>query len=447
MNREPSLSPMTFGEMLRFLRKRIHLSQEQLARALGYSRTLITHLENGQRMPDLALVKTSFVEALGLSRDPDLAKKLITLAQQTARHTAESPNDASPSHVLPQPQTRLVGRAHEIAELTRHITTQRLVTLTGSGGVGKTRLAVEVCRAVAATGIQPISFVELAPVSDPGLVATALCATLGIQSAPAMTPEEQLLIRLKSEHGVVTLDNCEHVIDACAQLVQLLLSKCPELRVLTTSREALGVPGERVWRVPALSTPDASGSLTVRRALDFEAVQLFAERAAESDATFTLRDDAIDSIAGLCRRLNGIPLAIEMAAALVAECSISELTSTLGARLDTLIGAERHAPSRHQTMRATIDWSYALLSTTEKRLFERLSVFSDGCTLHAMEAICGGAGATLRQLARKSLVVADTNRAETRYRLLEVVREFAAERLSEYDSATSDHLRDRHLSQ
>ena len=293
--------------------------------------------------------------------------------------------------------------------------------------------------------------VDLAPLSVPDLVAQTIATVLGVREGPQRSARDVLLDTLRDRALLLVLDNCEHLIAACAELVEALLREAPALRILATSREALGVSGEIVYRVPSLSLPEALASVPVDALVDSEATQLFIERASAVDPAFAPTPDNADSIARICRRLDGIPLAIELAAARVVVLSPEQIEARLQDRFRLLTGGARTAVARQRTLEATVDWSYQLLSDVEQQLFSRLSVFPAAWTLAAAEHVCGGDGINehdvldlLSRLVSKSLVVVDSEFAgERRYRFLETVRQYARERLVQAGAA--DRLRDRHF--
>ncbi len=358
---------------------------------------------------------------------------------------------------LPRPLTTFIGREREIAEVKRLLATFRLVTLTGVGGCGKTRLALQVAHELEAHYPHGVWFVELERLADPSLVPQTVAATFGLLEEPGRPILATLTDGLRRKNTLLILDNCEHLVDASAQLAESLLQACPDLRVLTSTREALGIAGEAVFQVPSMSTPDPRQSLSVAALLEYEAVRLFVDRAAKTSPGFSLSSDNAPSIAGICHRLDGIPLAIELAAARVKALSPEQITARLDDRLRLLTGGSRTALPRQQTLRATLDWSYSLLSEDERALLGRLSVFAGGWTLEAAEAVAGDRlshnGETrigydvldlLTQLLNKSLVVAEQLRGEVSgYRLLETIRHYASEKL--FDSGESGEVRDGHL--
>ena len=308
--------------------------------------------------------------------------------------------------------TSLVGRESEIRDLGALLSAQRLITLTGVGGSGKTRLAAELALRVDWQRADSVVWVELGPCTHPELVAQQVAAALSLRDATA------LVDALRERELLLVLDNCEHVVAASADLATTLLGHCPKLRILATSREPLGVAGERVWPVPPIA--------------ESEAVELFTERAAAVDPSFTLNDANRDAVAEICRRLDGIPLAIELAAARVRVLTPEQMTARLADRFSILSGGARTTVARHRTLRAAIDWSFTLLNESEQRLLAQLSVFRGSFSLEAVEAVCAGPVLDLLSgLVDKSLVVANSRRGAVRYSLLETIREYAAEKLDD----------------
>jgi len=329
-------------------------------------------------------------------------------------------------HTLPVPLTPLVGRDDDLAQVTKLLAASRLVTLTGTGGVGKSRLSVQAAAAVALDFDDGAALVELAPLTDAELLPHHVLGALDLQEEAGQEPDETLAAYLRHRHLLLVLDNCEHLVSSCAVLVEGLLRSCPRLSVLTTSREPLGVPGEAAWRVPSLR-PEA-------------AVALFAERAGGTGGGFALTADNRATVAHLCQRLDGIPLALELAAARVGMLSVEEIAERLDDRFRLLSGGARTAAPRQQTLRATVDWTYDALSPAERALFNRLAVFASAFTLQAAERVGGGEGAVLEVLSglvNKSLVLAERPHppGRTRYRLLETMRHYARERLAESGDA------------
>ena len=339
------------------------------------------------------------------------------------------------AHNLPVQLTSFVGRSAQMADVRKLFADNRLVTLTGAGGAGKTRLAVEIAACIAAEFRDGVWYVDLAPVTHPAVVPVTVARALGLPDQPGRTTMDTLLRFVADRQMLVVLDNCEHLLDATAELIVALLGGAPKLTLLATSREPLGVTGEATWRVPSLSLRD-------------EAIELFADRARLAQTDFTVTDDSATTVAEICQRLDGVPLAIELAAARVRALSLAEILDGLHDRFRLLTGGSRTAVRRQQTLRASVDWSHALLSEPERVLFRRLAVFLGGFHLDAAHAVSGGDMQRfqvldqLTLLVDKSLVVAENTSGRTRYRLLETVRQYALEKLAE--SGEADAVRSRH---
>ncbi len=351
---------------------------------------------------------------------------------------------------LPIQLTSFIGRDREVAEVKQLLSRTRLLTLTGVGGVGKTRLGLHVAADVLDEFVEGVWLVELAPLSEPALVTQTVASTLGVSEQQGRSLTETLLAHLRPKRLLLVLDNCEHLVGACAKLAETLLRVCPNIRILATSRELLDIGGETVWPVTSLSLPSFQHSPAVESLMQSEAVRLFVNRAVAHLPSFTLSTHNSQSVGQVCVRLDGIPLAIELAAARVKVLSVEQIAERLDDRFRVLTGGKRTAVPRHQTLRAAMDWSYDLLSTSGRDLFRRLSVFAGGWTLEAAEAVCsedGGEKSTildlLTQLVDKSLLVVETQSGEARYRFLETVRQYGNDKLVE--SGESDRLRTRHL--
>ncbi len=352
-------------------------------------------------------------------------------------------------HNLPQQLTSFVGREQAVAEVKILLTETRLLTLTGSGGCGKTRMALKVGADLVENADAHVWLVELASLSDPSLVVQTVATTLGVREEPGRALLQCLMDHLVPRNLLLILDNCEHLVDACAQLAAPLLQSCPYVRVLATSQEALAIPGERLWHLPSLSVPDidnrlpsASAALpqddAVALLTKYEATQLFMERARAYLPDLTATAQNATAVIQICHQLDGIPLAIELAAARVRVMSIEQISGRLTDRFRLLTGGVRMALPRHQTLKALIDWSYSLLSDSERILLRRLAVFQGGCTLEAVEAVCAAtlletweALDLLSRLVDKSLVVYEERHDGARYRLLETVRAYCGEKLQE----------------
>jgi predicted ATPase/DNA-binding CsgD family transcriptional regulator len=326
---------------------------------------------------------------------------------------------AGPKHNLPNQITRFFGRETEIEQIAARLGEQRLLTLSGPGGVGKTRLALRVAEAVLDRFTDGVWLAELAPLADPALVGQSVAAAVGAPPAARHNRQASLLAHLRERQALLVLDNCEHLLDACARLADALLRGCPRLVVLATSREPLGLAGEAAYPVPSLPFPAPVQALVPASLEAYAAINLFADRASLVQPHFALTAHNAAAIARICQRLDGIPLAIEMAAARVSLLTAEQLADRLDGAFGVLAAGSRTALPRQQTLRATIDWSYALLSEPERVLFQRLAVFAGGCTLEATEAICSGAGLArsaildlLGALAKKSMIVVSQRTAE-----------------------------------
>jgi predicted ATPase/class 3 adenylate cyclase/DNA-binding CsgD family transcriptional regulator len=357
--------------------------------------------------------------------------------------------DAFPNN-LPDQLTTFVGRAEELAQLREVLGETRLLTLTGAGGAGKTRLALQLAADLLERFPDGVWWVDLAAVSDPQLVAEALAGVLGVRPLPGMTMLEACANYLTAGRALVALDNCEHLLPGSAEVVEGLLRACSELVVIATSRTPLGVPGETDWRVPPLSLPPPERRRDTLDAMgQFDAVRLFIERARKARPNFTVANDNAPAVAEICQELDGLPLAIELAAARVRMMSVEQIAAGLGDRFHLLTGGTRAALPRHQTLRASVDWSHELLADAERALLRRLSAFAGGFTLDLAEAVCADELLApvaildlLASLVDKSLVVAEERADAVRYRLLETVRQYALERLLDSDEA--EGVRDRH---
>jgi predicted ATPase/DNA-binding SARP family transcriptional activator len=356
-----------------------------------------------------------------------------------------------PSHTnLPVPLTSFVGRERELAELKRLLSSTRLLTLAGPGGTGKTRLALQLAGEVQETFAAGAWLVELAALSDPTLVTPTIAATLGVREQPGRPLLNALLDYVRQKTMLLLLDNCEHLIESCAQLANSLLRVAPGLTIVASSREVLGMTGETVYRVPSLTLPDPRPLPDLETLAHNDCVHLFLERAATTYPGFRLTARNAAAIVQICRRLDGIPLAIELAAARTRVFPAEQIAARLDDRFRLLTGGSRIALERHQTLRALIDWSYDLLSEPERVLLRRLSVFAGGWSWEAVQAVCGqGLGEevldALVRLVDKSMVVVEEplEAAEGRYRLLETIHQYARDKLDA--SGEAEHVRDRHV--
>jgi predicted ATPase/tRNA A-37 threonylcarbamoyl transferase component Bud32 len=355
-------------------------------------------------------------------------------------------------HNLPVQLTSFVGREKEIEEIRSLLNEHRLVTITGAGGCGKTRLAIHAVTDLVSGFEDGVWFVDLAPITEPDLVPEAIAGVLKVKEEPHRPLSETLIARWKGKRFLIALDNCEHLVEACSRITEHLLREVPELRVLATSREALNAPGEITWRVPSLSLPDSDRIDDVEEMREnSEAVRLFEDRAKAVQRAFLLTEKSASAVLQICRRLDGIPLALELAATRVKLLGLDDILKRLDERFQVLAGGTRGVMERHKTLRAAVDWSYDLLNEEEKSLFNRLAVFMGGFDMEAVENVC-----TNEQVARervfdlfsglvdKSLVVTEIQTdGSVRYRLLETLRHYAREKLT--GAGEEDVCRERHF--
>jgi predicted ATPase/DNA-binding CsgD family transcriptional regulator/DNA-binding XRE family transcriptional regulator len=468
---EPQGLMTAFGETLRHYRERAGLTQKALAERAGLSISAVSALEQGVRRRPYPHTVDLLAAVLSLGPDERAAFDMAASPAEDPAPPHSMLNAIAPA-TLPAPRTPLLGRERERAALHDLVVHPdvRLVTLTGMGGCGKTRLALQVAADLVATFQDRVRLVELAPVTDAMLVPDAVAASVGVGEAPGVPPLDTLVARFRHHPHLLVLDNCEHLVDACAQLVEHLLGGCPSLRILATSREPLGVGGERQWRVPPLAVPDPDEHSSRDKLAGYPAVQLFVERARAVRPDFDLTQGNAGTVARICVRLDGIPLALELAAARVRVLAVEQILTRLDDTLRLLTGGGRAAPTRQQTLQATLDWSYALLTQPERAVFRRLAVFAGGFRIEAAEAVCGAMGNgqsaiceapsaapsadcplpiaaddvldLLTALADKSLVQVDVGEPATQFHLLEPVRQYAAHHLiasGEREQIASQH--------
>jgi non-specific serine/threonine protein kinase len=429
------------------------LTQKQLAHQIGCATITLRKIESGERFPSVQNVK-KVAEIFNIA--PEEQKDFLRFARgdwslAPARSHDDSPwlaSHAAPRSNLPFQLSSFVGRSKELLEIAGLIASNRLATLVGPGGVGKTRLSLKTGEQVLRDYAHGVWFVELAPIADPLLLPRTIAIAIGLQDVPQRPVMDMLSDYLREKNMLIILDNCEHILDACAQIADFLLKKCPHLKILATSREALGIVGEAVYQVPSLQLPSMQQFLEDFR--NYESIRLFEERARLVKKDFSLTAENISSIVEMCTRLDGIPLAIELAAGRVNMFSIDQIVAKLHASFDLLIGGSRTALPRHQTLQAAINWSYDLLSPAEQVLFRRLSVFVNDWTPEAAEFVCTDANIKsdtvldlLTQLVKKSLVITVELQGKVRYHMLETIRQYAYEKLGaafEEESTHSQHL-------
>ncbi len=413
-------------------------AQGRRTAALRLYQALATALE-----ADLDLAPNGAIEAL---RARLLAQEAAPYAADQPPHTPPTATMATPTN-LPAPLTGFVGRAWETREIAEMMADARLLTLTGPGGCGKTRLALEVAGTLVGSYPDGVWHVELAALGDATLLAEVVATALGVREQMDHPMGDTLRAFLRPRETLLLLDNCEHLIDGCAALATDLLRACPGVRILAISREALRVAGETIWRVPGLAVPPADVRPEPASVLRFEAVQLFRARARASRPDFALTTGNASAVMRICQRLDGLPLAIELAAARLATLAVDAVAGRLDDCFGLLTGGSRTALPRQQTLRATMEWSYGLLSAGEQRLLRHLSVCVGGCTA-AAAAVCAAegtpVGATpdlLDGLVAKSLLGLEDADGAGRYRLLETVRQYGWERLEEAGEATAARRR------
>ena len=431
--------PLEFGTLLRRVRTAAGLSQEELAERARMSAAAVSALERGSRKAPYRDTVALLLEALGaeeaernaLTEAAERARRRAAKAESNLEISRPEPAPAGDPHLRSNLQaqvTSFFGRDRELAELEALLQKHRLVTLVGAGGVGKTRLSLHLGERVLGSYPDGVWFVEFAPVSDPQFVASAIASSVGLGSISEADPVSALVGALRAKRMLLILDNCEHLVEELARTAEAIVRTCPQVTLLASSRQGLDVDGERTYRVLPLGMPEVARIATIRAdlAMDFSAIRLFTDRAVSVGRGFELTDANAPIVADIVARLDGIPLAIELAAARVKVFSPAELRTRLDERFRLLTGGRRNALPRQQTLHALIGWSYDLLNDREKRLLQRLSVFAGGWTIEAAEAVCsdhlleaGDVLDALVSLVDKSLVVAEQIGDAMRYRLLD----------------------------
>jgi predicted ATPase/transcriptional regulator with XRE-family HTH domain len=449
----------TFGALLRRHRLAVGLSQEALAVRAAMSTQGIGALERGDRRTPQRGTLALLAEALGLDleqrRDFEAAaarpKVLRPGDGRVSSTTHPAVDERTVTHNLPRQLTSLIGRETVVAEVAALLRKSPLVTLVGSGGVGKTRISLQVAANQLDTFEDGVWLIELAPLSSGEYLPSTVAKILRVVLRGVRDPLETLLDELRSKDALLIFDNCEHLVDATRGMVAAILRGCRRIRVLASSRQSLGISGEATFRIPSLPIPDAVTNLTGAEAGRYPAIALFAERAAAVDDRFVLTDENAPAVGEVCRRLDGIPLAIELAAARTTMLSPRQLRDRLDERFRLLTGGKHDFLPRQQTLRAALDWSYDLLDEGERVLTRRLSVFVNGFTLEGAVAVGSGEDVddlavfdVLASLVDKSLVLADDDGVMRRYRMLESTRAYLREKLDaagELPSSLRKHLR------
>jgi len=449
---EPSLPSSIGAVVLKALAKKPeerYSTATELARV--YQKTLEAWLENESS-------HTVMVESGSISPN-----KMVESDYQTAvsnplppaaplQEVVAKPTVTPPSN-LPVSLTSFVGRERELNQVKVLLQNTHLLTLTGAGGTGKTRLSLQAGADLLNTFRDGVWIVELAPLNDPALVPQTVALVLGVREEAGRALSNTLLDYLKTRQLLLILDNCEHLVTASAKLAETLLRACPDLRILASSRESLEIAGETTWRVPSLSLPDVNNLPPVDKLTQYEAVKLFIDRAMAAQPSFVINAQNAPAVAQVCFQLDGIPLALELAAARIKAMSVEQISTRLDNRFKLLTGGSRTALPRQQTLRALIDWSYDMLSETEQAILRRLAVFSGGWQLEAAENICSGDDIEdfevldyLGQMVNKSLAIMEETTkgypGETRYRLLQSIRQYAMEKLEE--SGEAAEFRQKH---
>jgi len=446
------LEPISFGTWLRQKRRALDLTQRTFAAQVGCAEITVRRMESDEYKPSKELALTLF-EKLGIPE----AERLPWV--RFARGLAAYPNkQAIPSPPreqltnLPIPLTSFIGREKDVDRIQHRLSEHRLVTLIGVGGIGKTRLSQQVANQLIDNYADGVWLVELAALNHPMLVPQSAATAFGIHPGANNSALVETLINfLHAKTILLILDNCEHLLDACAGLAEKLLQSCPNLKILATSREALGILGEALYQVPSLTIPDIQQISLIENLHDYESIRLFSERAQLVQMDFALTKENASAVTQICSRLDGIPLAIELAAVRVQTLSVQQIAEQLDRCFYILTGGSRTALPKHQTLQASIDWSWHLLLETEQILLRRLSVFAGGFIVDAAAQVCAGKGIAsqkvlglVTQLVAKSLVVENPEPGkEMRYRLLETVRQYAHEKLVE--SGEEQNIRTQHL--
>jgi non-specific serine/threonine protein kinase len=445
---EGALAEVSFGDWLKRRRMGLGLTRDQLALQIHCSTSALRKFESEERRPSAETIE-QLADIFNIPSDE--RKSFLRFARGDWQAFPGSDTESAPwrsSFIdelsnLPSLFTSFIGREQEQHDVIELLKKNRLVTLAGAGGMGKTRLAIQVGHQLLHDYPHGVWFVPLDSISDPQLVPKTIASVFGIREVVDREVVETLKNVLRLNTALLILDNCEHLLDACAQLINTLLRHCPTLRILATSREILKMEGEATYNLPSLSTPEGSDSLETIS--EYESVQLFVERAAMTLSAFQLTKENAQTIADICRRVDGIPLAIELIVARVNILKVEEISIQLQNSFALLANNNRTKLSRHQTLQASIDWSWALLTDAEQAFLRQLSVFSGGWTLESAQSVCDGNALDLiNSLAQKSLIMVEQEREyKTRYHFHETLRQYAYEKLVE--AGEEETIRTRHL--
>lgn len=454
----PDVTPQgfsTFGDLLRYLRERAHLSQRELAALVGYHFSYISYLEKNARMVDEAVLLVRFVPALGLEDKPEWVNRLLELVKikteraHPAHKRVEPATSVEIANSLPISLTSMIGREYEFAQIQNLILNPgvRLVSILGPPGVGKTCLALHVAHAVKTAFQHGVLFVDLTPVRKPQFLFPAIARALNIHDASSTTAEEAVQSALAEKCQLLILDNFEQVVDA-APLLLPLLAPVPDLRILVTSREVLRLRGEREFHLKPLPVPEPHQNTSLERLIDIPSIKLFVERAQAVNPEFKLDEKNASHAAEICSHLDGLPLAIELAAARTRAMPLTSIIEQVNRRFEWLSHGARDLPAWRQTLQGTVEWSLALLSDSERALFRRLAIFNGGWTLESAIEICHDANLCKRadifslliQLIDKSLVLPENE--DGHFAFLETLREFAFRELTH--SGELDFMQDKH---
>jgi predicted ATPase/DNA-binding XRE family transcriptional regulator len=444
------LAEVSFGEWLKRQRGAKDWTQRQLAQKLNCSFSALRKMEAEERHPSMQVAER-LIEIFHIPQSE--RKSFLSFARGDWQAFVDGEGENAPWRIpnvvshsnLPTLISSFIGREQEQNEIVDLLKNHRLVTLVGAGGIGKTRLALQVGQKLLKDYPNGVWFIPLDSLSDPALVPQTVAAIFGIREGMEQPILETLINVLREKTTLLIIDNCEHLLDACAHLIKILLTNCSLLKILATSRETLGIVGGVSYATPSLSIPERTDANFLNQLTNYEAIQLFVERAALIMPSFRLSDHQTPSVVDICRTLDGIPLAIELAAAHVDILQVNEILQQLNHCLDLLISNNRTIILKHQTMRASLDWSWGLLNEAEQIFLRQLSVFAGGWTLESSQAVCDGDVLNLTSaLTQKSLIVVDQGSGpQTRYHFHEIVRQYTWEKLTR--TADKEYISNRHL--